>query len=59
MSEMTRRPARFTQAEISRAIRAARNRVVEITPEGSIRILPEGQPAAPKPELDEKREYRL
>jgi hypothetical protein len=33
--------------------------VVEITPDGSIRILPEGQPAGPKPELDEKREYRL
>jgi hypothetical protein len=53
---MPRGPARFTQADLARAIRAAGPaRVIEITPEGTIRILPEGQPAAPKPELDEKR----
>jgi hypothetical protein len=38
---MSSRPAKFTQADIARAIRAAPNRVVEITPDGSIRLVPE------------------
>lgn len=41
---MSRRPALFTQADVSRALSAMRKSdydgVVEITPEGSIRILP-------------------
>jgi hypothetical protein len=48
---MPRGPARFTQEDVARAIKAAGpRRVVEITPDGSIRILPEGQPGPPKPE---------
>jgi hypothetical protein len=38
---MPNRPARFTQADLARAIRAAPNHVVEILPDGSIRLVPE------------------
>jgi hypothetical protein len=42
---MSRRPATFTQARVARAIRAAEQvapgrRVVEVTPDGVIRIVP-------------------
>jgi len=39
---MTRRSARFTQAEISRAAKVAKAQgmAVEIAPDGSIRIVP-------------------
>lgn len=41
---MSRRPARVTQADVARAIRAAdqcgSDRVVEIAPDGTIRIVP-------------------
>jgi hypothetical protein len=46
---MPRRPARFTQADIVRAIRAAPNHVVEITPDGSIRLVPEHLAVPSKP----------
>jgi hypothetical protein len=41
---MSRRPARFTQADLSRAIRAIAqaeaNMMVEVLPDGTMRILP-------------------
>lgn len=37
---MSRRPARFTQADVARARRAAPDCVVEIMPDGVIRIIP-------------------
>jgi hypothetical protein len=38
---MSRRPARATQADIARAVRAAGpDRVVEVAPDGTIRIVP-------------------
>lgn len=50
---MSRRPARVTQADVARAIRAADQcasaRVVEIAPDGTIRLVPftgERPPAA-------------
>jgi hypothetical protein len=43
---MPRRPARFTQADIARALRAVEQTgarvAVEITPDGMIRIVPTG-----------------
>lgn len=51
---MSRRPARFTQADIARAIRATEqtgaHMAVEITPDGTIRVVPIDH----KPEDDEK-----
>jgi hypothetical protein len=52
---MSRRAAKITQADVARAIRAAEQvapgrRVVEVTPEGVIRIVPlDGSPAAAGP----------
>jgi hypothetical protein len=44
---MSRRPARATQADIRRAVQAARQAgaqmVVEITPDGTIRLTPADQ----------------
>jgi hypothetical protein len=44
---MPRRPARFTQADIARALRAVGQTgarvAVEITPDGTIRIVPAGK----------------
>lgn len=44
---MSRRPARFTQADIARAIRAAdaagSGRAVNVLPDGTICISPQGQ----------------
>lgn len=41
---MSRRPARITQADVARAIRAAdqcdSKRIVEIAPDGTIRLIP-------------------
>lgn len=41
---MSRRPARCTQADLDRAVRAADHaavkRVVEVTPDGTIRLVP-------------------
>jgi hypothetical protein len=51
---MSRRPARVTQAEISRALRAAAkvssNMAVEILPDGTIRLTPAlpDDPESPK-----------
>jgi hypothetical protein len=39
------KPARFTQADIARVVRAAGSRIIEIAPDGLIRILPAPQPA--------------
>lgn len=55
---MSRRPARVTQADVARAIRAAdqcsSQRVVEIAPDGTIRIVPSGVIAnAQAPDQDE------
>jgi hypothetical protein len=49
---MSRTPARFTQADLARSIRAAKQagaRTVELLPDGSIRILLYGEekPAQP------------
>lgn len=44
---MSRRPARVTQADVARALRAVEqcgsDRVVEIAPDGTIRIVPPAQ----------------
>ncbi len=48
---MSRTPARFTQADVARTIRAAKQAgagAVELLPDGTIRIcLDEGKPARP------------
>jgi hypothetical protein len=52
---MPRRPARVTQADIARAVRAAGpSRVVEVLPDGAIRILAESE----KSEVAEKGRAR-
>jgi hypothetical protein len=56
---MSRTPARFTQAEVARTIRAAKQAgagVVELLPDGTIRIRLDGlekpaQPVEPDPEV--------
>jgi hypothetical protein len=56
---MSRTPARFTQADIARTIRAAKQAgvgAVELLPDGTIRIRMEGsekpaQPVEPDPEV--------
>jgi hypothetical protein len=57
---MPRRPARFTQADIARAIRAAEQagspRTVEIAPDGTIKLVPV-EPT--KPKVVKKREIIL
>ena len=60
---MPRRPARVTQADIARAIRAAEQagsaRTVEVTPDGTIKLVPV-EPKTAKPEAsDKKREIIL
>ncbi len=57
---MSRRPARVTQADVARAIRAAdqcgSQRVVEITPDGTIRIVPfTGQAEIERRSLDDEK----
>ncbi len=63
---MSRRPAVITQADVARAIRAADQagslRVVEITPQGVIRLVPaDHRPENPEPvpQIDEPRRIRL
>ena len=55
---MPRRPARVTQADIARAIRAAEQagspRTVEITPDGTIKLVPV-EPKTAKPEASGKK----
>jgi|HubBroStandDraft_4_1064222.scaffolds.fasta_scaffold1171303_2 hypothetical protein len=57
---MPRRPARVTQADIARAIRAAEQagsqRTVEIAPDGTIKLVPV---VATRPEVAKKREIIL
>lgn len=54
MRGMSRRPARFTQADVTRALKAAKgvdeNMTVEISQDGTIRIVPEGpkKPTVPR-----------
>lgn len=57
---MSRRPARVTQADVARAIRAAdqcgSQRVVEIMPDGTIRIVPfTGQADTGRRGLDDEK----
>jgi hypothetical protein len=58
-----RRPAVITQADVARAIRAARQAgagKIEIRPDGTITILLSVQPAdQPDPALDHQREIVL
>ena len=61
---MTRRAARVTQADIARALRAAaqmgERMVLEIAPDGTMRIMPATEPAPSTPDkLARKREIRL
>lgn len=57
---MSRRPARCTEADIRRAVKAAgERRAVDILPDGTIRLIPiESLPAKPSP-LPEEREIVL
>jgi hypothetical protein len=60
---MPRRPATITQADVARAIRAARQAgggKIEIHPDGTITILvPTESTVAPEPPLDRQREIVL
>ncbi len=53
---MSRRPARFTEADLNRARKIADlsmpPRIVEVTPEGAIRLIPQGK----RPVDDSERE---
>jgi hypothetical protein len=57
---MSRTPARFTQADIARVLRAVAqcglDAAVELGPDGVIRIVKVG---APTPQVDETREIAL
>jgi hypothetical protein len=48
---MSRRPARYTQADIRRAIEASKKAgaqmAVELLPDGTIRLVPVNQPSEP------------
>jgi hypothetical protein len=59
---MPRRPARFLQSDVRRAIRAAEQagspRTVEITPDGTIKLVPVEWNAKPEAN-DKKREIIL
>jgi hypothetical protein len=61
---MSRTPARFTQADLARAIRAAKQcgaGVVEIKADGTIRIAPstESCPIAEPPRIEPERKVVL
>lgn len=60
---MSRTPARFTQADVARAIRAAQQTgagMVEIRPDGTIRVNLVQQPADTyRPPLDNEVRVRL
>jgi hypothetical protein len=59
---MSRGPARFTQADVVRAIRAARKAGggdVIVLPDGSIRIGSEPTPVAPRARLSEDERLDL
>jgi len=47
---MSRRPATFTKADLARALAVAREHgmTVEVTPDGTLRIVPVNGAAAPK-----------
>lgn len=50
---MSPRPARVTQAELARALRAAGpDRVVELLPDGTIRFVPDGAKRAEIRDID-------
>lgn len=53
---MPRRPSRFTQSDVARAIRAAQQvgepMAVEIAPDGTIRLIPAPAPSPRKPRGD-------
>lgn len=61
---MTMRAARCSQADIARALRAARQvgggAVVEVAPDGTIRIIPPKPPGDGAPlQVDQKKEICL
>jgi hypothetical protein len=59
---MSRGPARFTQADVIRAIRAARKAGggdVIVLPDGSIRITKEPAPVAPRASMTEDERLDL
>jgi hypothetical protein len=60
---MPRRPARVTQADIARAIRAAEQagspRTVEVTPDGTIKLVPVEPKTAKLEASGKKREIIL
>jgi hypothetical protein len=59
---MSRTPARFTQADIARTIRAAKQAgagAVEILPDGTIRIRLNSAEDKPEVPVDEEREVVL
>lgn len=60
---MSRRPARCTEADIKRAIKAARAAgatvAVKIDPEGAIWLYPTDQASEPEPQFDPNRRIRL
>jgi hypothetical protein len=55
---MSKRAARFTEADIRRAIRAVSKEsapmAVEVAPDGTIRIVPYAAPPAPKNDAERK-----
>lgn len=59
---MPRRASKITQADIARALRAAKQAnagAVEVTPDGTIRILVNGPQSQDAPQLDKGREIVL
>jgi len=59
---MPRRPAAFTQADVARAIRAAKQagaESVEVRPDGTIVVLLKSAPAAPQEPAPADREIIL
>lgn len=58
---MSRTPARFTQADVQRAIRAVKasgeTMAVEIRPDGTIRLVPVGDEK--RPEIEQERRIML
>lgn len=61
---MSRTPARVTQADVARAIRAAQQcgaGAVRVLPDGTIQIDPQPEPAGEKEKIkvEPRREFRL
>ena len=60
---MSRRPARFTQADVRRAVEAAKSAgkdwAVEIAPDGTIRIVRSSHKPEQTPEIGQERRIVL